>query len=76
MKHVAESLTDFLHRNPAAGYIGAATPTAAGFWALIENVTKLGALFSVAVGLTVGLVTLRVQILQRRKLEAELARRE
>jgi len=72
MKHLSEVVTEFIDRNPSAGYIGAATPTLAGFWALVENVTKIGALLSVAVGLTVGIITLRVQLLHKRRLEAEL----
>jgi len=67
---------DLIERKPALGYIGAAVPTSTGFWALVEQATKIGALVSVGVGIAVGVVTWRVQRKQLAKLEAELTGRE
>lgn len=67
---------EWIERRPSLGYLGAITPTAAGFWAFVESATKVGALISVLIGIIVGLATLRVQIAHKRRLDAEHATRK
>ena len=67
-----ELSASMIEKRPAVGYLGAAVPTASGFWVLIENLTKIGALLSITLGIAVALVTLHVQLLQRRKIKTEL----
>lgn len=62
---------DLIERRPGLGWIGAITPTAAGFWAFVDSATKVGALLSVVIGIAVGVATLRVQITHKRRLDAE-----
>lgn len=62
-----------VERYPCAGYLGAAVPTATGFWILIEQLTKLAALVSIGIGIAVGILTWQVKRLQKKKIEAELA---
>ncbi len=60
-----------IERHPSAGYLGASVSTATGFWVLVDQITKLGALISIAIGIAVGIATWRVQRQQLAKLEAE-----
>lgn len=64
-------LLSLIEKHPAYGYLGAAVPTSAGFWVLVDRATKLGALLSIGIGIAVGLATWRVQRLQAKRLEAE-----
>lgn len=70
-----DSLVAMVERHPKIGYIGAAIPTATGFWTWVEHLTRLGALLSLSVGLIVGILTLQVQMLQKRKLKLEMKRK-
>ena len=65
-------LVSLIERQPAYGYLGAAVPTASGFWVLVEQATKIGALLSITIGIVVGFTTWRVQRMQARRIEAEL----
>jgi uncharacterized membrane protein len=69
----AAVLNELIERKPSVGYIGAAVPTATGFWAFVEGATKIGAFVSVVVGLVVGITTWQVQRLNKRKALAEIA---
>lgn len=64
-------LLTLIEKHPAVGYLGAAVPTSAGFWVLIQQATQLLALVSILIGIAVGLATWRVQRMQARKLEQE-----
>lgn len=76
MKSLSLFFVDLIDRRPGLGYIGSLVPTAAGFWAFVESATKIGGLLSVALGLTVAVVTLRVQLLHHRRLVEEKKRRD
>lgn len=69
---LVEPVTSLIERRPAVGYIGAATPTFAGLWVFIEHATKLGALVSLVIGIAVGLMTWRVQHLNKLKVAIEI----
>ncbi len=71
---VSEQAHGLIERHPSVGYVGAITPTATGFWALLDGATKLGAFASVTVGLCVGLLTWRVQRLNAQRATLEIER--
>ena len=66
------SAVTLLERRPSLGYLGASVPTATGFWVLVEQATKLGALCSILIGIAVGVVTLRVQLRALRAKESKV----
>lgn len=48
------------------GYLAAVTSTGTGFWVLLDKITKVGAFVSIALGITLTLVTLQIQLRIRR----------
>jgi hypothetical protein len=74
MKIALAFVTGLIERHPGFGYIGAGVPVAAGFWTILEGLTKIGAFLSIVVGLIVGLTTWRVQRLNQQKALAEIAK--
>lgn len=68
---LCDYMTGLLDKQPGLGYFGAAVPTTTGFWVLIEDLTKLGAFASILIGITVGILTWRVQLKSARKLDEE-----
>lgn len=58
-----DAITSTLEKHPVGvGYLAAGTSTAMGFWAIVDKLKSLGALLSIAFGLTLTIVTLRVQL--------------
>ncbi len=71
MKPFTSFVLEVIQAKPAVGYFGAAVPTATGFWVLIETATKIGACVSIMLGIAVAIVTLQVQLLNKKKLNKE-----
>lgn len=69
---IHHSFVSFLEKRPTFGYVIGAATSGSGFWALVENTTKLLALVSVVIGVVVGVYTIVVHRRTLKKLELEM----